>query len=88
MTKGLLFAVLFLSASLSACGGNDTREIDCEDNLRYQNRTVGKRVVAPEGMDQLDEYEEMPIPKADPEAPQMAPGKCDDMPPVIQTSKE
>ena len=86
MTKGLLLAVLFLSVSLSACGGNDTREIDCEDNLRFQNRTVGKRVVAPEGLDQLDEYEEMPIPKADPEAPQMEPGKCDDMPPVIQTS--
>ena len=46
MTKGQLFAVLFLSASLSACGGNDTREIDCEDNMRFQDRTVGKRVVA------------------------------------------
>ena len=88
MTKGQLLAVLFLIVSLSACGGNDTREIDCEDNLRFQDRTVGKRVVAPEGLDQLDEYEEMPIPKADPEAPQMAPGKCDDMPPVIQTIKE
>ena len=88
MTKGQLLAVLFLSASLSACGGNDTREIDCEDNLRYQDRTVGKRVVAPEGLDQLDEYEEMPIPKADPDAPQMEPGKCDDMPPVIETGNE
>ena len=29
MTKGLLLAVLFLSVSLSACGGKDTREIDC-----------------------------------------------------------
>lgn len=88
MTRTQLFAVLFLSASLSACGGNDTKEIDCEDNLRYQNRVVGKRVVAPEDLDQLDEYEEVPVPKADPDAPQMAPGTCNDMPPLIRTSKE
>ena len=88
MTKGQLLAVLFLIVSLSACGGNDTREIDCEDNLRFQDRTVGKRVVAPEGLDHLDEYDEMPIPKADPDAPQMEPGKCDDMPPVIETGNE
>ena len=89
MTTTRLSAViiLFLTTSLSACGGNDTREINCEDNLRYQNRVVGKRVVAPEGLDQLDEYEELQIPKADPEAPKMAPGTCNDMPPVIQTSK-
>ena len=87
MTKSQLLAVVLLSASLSACGGNDTREIDCQEGLKYQNRTVGTRVVAPEGLDQLDEYEEMPIPKADPDAPQFAADKCEDMPPVIRSSK-
>jgi hypothetical protein len=82
----LPLAVLVLSLSLTACGGNDTREVDCEKNLKYQNRAVGKRVVAPEGLDQLDPLKEMPIPAADPSAPQPTPGKCDDMPPVIGIS--
>ena len=84
MNIGRLLLVLVLATSLSACGGNDTREVDCEKGLKYQNRTVGKRVVAPEGLDQLDEFREMPIPKADPEAASVAPGTCEDMPPMIR----
>ncbi len=84
MKMSRLCAALVLSASLAACGGNDTKEVDCKTDLKFQNRTVGKRVVAPEGLDQLDEFREMPIPKADPNAPQPAPGTCADMPPVIR----
>ena len=54
--------------AMSACGGNDTSGGRLRRGLQYQNRDVGKRVVAPEGLDQLDEFAEMPIPKADPEA--------------------
>ena len=79
----LPLAVLAFGLALAACGGNDTREVDCEKNLKYQNRVVGKRVVVPEGLDQLDPLKEMPIPAADPSAPQPTPGKCDDMPPLI-----
>ena len=79
-----LLLILVLSASLSACGGNDTVEVDCEKDLKYQDRTVGKRVVAPEGLDQLDQFREMPIPKADPAAAAVAPGTCEDMPPLIR----
>ena len=79
----LPLAVLALSLALTACGGRDTKEVDCEKNLKYQNRVAGKRVVAPEGLDQLDPLKEMPIPSADPGAPQPVPGKCDDMPPII-----
>jgi len=57
--------------------------VDCDAGLQYQNRDVGKRVVAPEGLDQLDEFAEMPIPKADPEAAKPLPGKCIDMPPAV-----
>jgi hypothetical protein len=79
-------SALTLCLALSGCGGNDTKEIDCEANLEFQNRVVGKRVVAPEGLDQLNEMAEMPIPKADPSAPKMAPGVCNDVPPMIQVS--
>ena len=86
MNKCRLLAVLVLGASLSACGGNETRAIDCTKELKYQNRTVGKRVVAPEGLDQLDQFREMPIPEADPEAPSAGPNDCGDKPPTIMTT--
>ena len=85
MTNRQLLAVLLISASLAACGGNRTKEVDCAKDLRFQNREVGKRVVAPEGLDQLDEFAEMPIPKADPDAPPHPAGACADMPPAIGT---
>lgn len=83
MTKSQLLAVLFIGASLSACGGNKEKEVNCEDSLRFQNRVEGKRVVSPEGLDQLDEFGEMPIPQADPDAAPVVPGRCQDMPPII-----
>ena len=75
-----------LCMSLAACGGNDTKEVDCEASIEYQNRVEGKRVVAPEGLDDLNEIAEMPIPRADPNAPQMPPGVCNDIPPRIRVS--
>jgi hypothetical protein len=75
-----------LCTSLAACGGNDTKEVDCEASIEYQNRVEGRRVVAPEGLDSLNEMAEMPIPRADPNAPRMPPGVCNDRPPVIRVS--
>jgi hypothetical protein len=83
MTKSRLIAVLTLSAVMSACGGNDTKVTDCEEGVKYQNRAEGRRVVVPEGLDPLDEFAEMPIPRADPDAAQPAPGKCADTPPIV-----
>ena len=75
-----------LCTSLAACGGNDTKEVDCEASIEYQNRVEGRRVVSPEGLDPLNEMAEMPIPRADPNAPRMPPGVCNDRPPVIRVS--
>ena len=85
MTKRRVLAALVLGASLSACGGNET--LECNEGVRYQNRVVGKPVVAPEGLDQLDEFAAMPIPKADPDAAPVQPGKCEDMPPQLTVGK-
>jgi hypothetical protein len=83
MTKSRLIAVLALGAVMSACGGNDSKVVDCEEGVKYQNRAEGRRVVVPEGLDPLDEFAEMPIPRADPDAAQPAPGKCADTPPIV-----
>ena len=83
MTMSRLIAVLALGAAMSACGGNGTKVVDCDEGLQYQNRVEGQRVVVPEGLDQLNEYAEMPIPRADPDAAQPAPGKCADTPPIV-----
>ena len=79
-------SALILCASLADCGGNDTKEVDCEASIEYQNRVEGKRVVAPEGLDDLNVIVEMPIPRADPNAPRMPPGVCNDIPPVIKVA--
>ena len=83
MNKTKIVAIAVLAAVLAACGGNEPRAIDCEANLKYQNRVEGRRVVVPEGLDPLNELAEMPIPRADPEAPQPAPGTCNDEPPAL-----
>jgi len=83
MTMSRLIAVFALGAAMSACGGNDTKVVDCEEGLQYQNRAEGPRVVVPEGLDPLNEFAEMPIPRADPDAAQPAPGKCADTPPIV-----
>lgn len=87
MTNCRRLVVLLMAVIVSACGNNEPREIDCDANLRYQNRVEGKRVVAPEGLDQLNELAEMPIPRADPNAPKMPEGVCNDEPPIIGTEK-
>ena len=79
----VLVAIGLLALGLAACGGNEPREIDCEANLKYQNRVEGRRVEAPEGLDPLNELEEMPVPRADPDAPQSPPGTCYDEPPSM-----
>lgn len=87
MSKWRQLAVLMVATMVAACGNNEPREIDCDANLKYLNRVEGKRVVAPEGLDQLNEYAEMPIPRADPNAPKMPEGVCNDEPPVIGADK-
>lgn len=86
MTRVQIFVVLLLGASLAACGGSDTKPLSCKNSLEYQDRVKGKRVVSPDDLDQLNSLMEMPIPAADPNAPKMPPGVCDDMPPVIKAT--
>lgn len=73
-------AVLLASvAMLAACGGNPK----CETEGRYQLSEAGKRIEAPEGLDDLESYKELTIPRASPRDPQADTGRCLEAPPGI-----
>ncbi|MDJ0795164.1 MAG: hypothetical protein QNI98_13120 [Woeseiaceae bacterium] len=76
-------AIVLGSALIAGCGGDDGIIADCDGGEEYQNRVESKRVEVPEGLDSLDVFAEMPIPRADPNAPKTAEGRCIDMPPPI-----
>ena len=78
-----LIAVVLGSGLVAACGGDDAIVVECDEGVEYQNRVEGKRVEVPEGLDALDAFAEMPIPRADPNAPKTPEGRCVDMPPPI-----
>ena len=81
MTMDRLIAALAILACLSACGGDDVIKQSCDEPQRYQQVVAGKRVVAPEGLNPLNELAEMPIPKAE-GAPIRPPGsRCIERPP-------
>ncbi len=78
-----LIAIVLGSALFAGCGGDGVIIVDCDGGEEYQNRVEGKRVEVPEGLDSLDAFAEMPIPRADPNAPKTPEGRCVDMPPPI-----
>lgn len=79
-----LLAVLLLG-SVTACGNNDILET-CDEPRAYQSVVAGKRIEVPEGLDPLDEFREMPIPKANSES--RPPGStCIESPPSILSGR-
>ena len=87
MSMVRLIAALAILGCLSACGGNDVINQTCDEPQRYQSVVAGKRVEVPEGLDALNEFAEIPIPKAE-GAPVRPPGsRCVEFPPSAGTSK-
>lgn len=83
MTTVRLLAALTIIGGLSACGGDGPINQTCDEPQRYQAVVAGKRVEAPEGLDPLNEFAEMPIPKPE-NAPVRPPGsRCIELPPAI-----
>ena len=81
MTAIRLIVMLAILGGLSACRGDGSINTTCDELQRYQSVTAGKRVDAPEGLDPLNEFAEMPIPKAE-GAPIRPPGsRCIELPP-------
>ena len=73
----LLVAVLIFTGCSSAP--------TCDELAFYESAEGGKRIVAPEDLDDLDEYKEMVIPEASPRPPRDLNAGCIDLPPTMKT---
>jgi hypothetical protein len=78
ITAGLSLIVL---STLGACGKDEVRTA-CDEPQPYQSVVPGKRIVSPEGLDELDQYREMPIPEAK-SPPRPEGSSCIEYPPAI-----
>ncbi len=75
---------LLLLTGLAACFGKGEIRTTCDEPQPYQAVVPSKRIVAPEGLDALDDFKEMSIPKSDtPPRPEGA--KCIESPPPINS---
>jgi len=78
-----MVASAVLLGSLVACGGPTVR-VTCDEPQPYQSVVGGKRIVVPDDLDPLDDFKEMPIPKAE-TPPRPEGSKCVESPPSILT---
>lgn len=70
---------------LSACGG--PIELACDDVRAYQLAAEGKRVEAPDDLNDLEPLKEMPLPEASPQPQRSVGSPCLDLPPMISVSE-
>lgn len=68
-----------LASTLSACAGNP----ECETEGRYQSSQSGRRIQAPQGLDELEANKELTIPRASPREPNQDTGRCLEYPPGL-----
>ena len=81
MKTFIRLGLVVLALGLGACGG--TPDLTCDDVQYYQTAEIGKRVESPEGLDSLEEVNEMPLPEASPRPPREPGSPCFDRPPGI-----
>ena len=78
--------VVFASAAIaSACGSSGET---CEEPEFYEFAQAGKRIDAPDDLDQITPDREMVIPEASPRPPRDRSAGCIDRPPTLRTSRE
>ena len=74
--------IVVVLTALSACGGGG--DLTCDKVRTYQLAQQGKRVVAPDDLDDLEPLLEVPLPQASPQ-PARPPGSpCIDRPPGVK----
>jgi uncharacterized lipoprotein len=83
----ILLAAFAFVGSLSACFGGKDIDLSCDEPRFYESAVIGKRVKAPEGLDDLDDYKEMPIPEATTTQARPPGSPCVDRPPNVLINK-
>jgi hypothetical protein len=78
---GIIILSLFLLSGLAACS-RDGFMTKCDEPEPYQSIVASKHIVVPEGLDSLNEFKEMPIPKAE-TAPRPEGAGCLASPPAV-----
>lgn len=73
-------AVLLAVLVISGCGGSS--RLGCDEGP-YQAAIRAPKVKAPDGLDDLDPINEMPLPQASPREARPADGPCLESPPEI-----
>ena len=88
--KALIKAMIATAmlAVMSGCGIGGEIDNTCDDVRLYQLAAEGRRLETPEGLDELDEFREMPLPEASPRPPRPAGRPCLDLPPAILGQQE
>ena len=76
---GILF-VVFGATAMVGCSTADT----CEEPAFYESATGGKRIEAPDDLDDLQAFKEMAIPEASPRPPREPGSGCLDRPPTLR----
>ncbi len=76
-----VIALLCVSVVLAGCFGDKAIDRSCDDPKFYESARRGDRVRSPEGLDDLEDYREMPIPEATDATPRPAGSPCIDLPP-------
>jgi hypothetical protein len=76
---GILCAVIGAMA-IAGCSTADT----CEEPAFYEYATGGKRIEAPDDLDDLQGFKEMVIPEASPRPPREPGSGCLDRPPTLR----
>jgi hypothetical protein len=76
--------VALLPIVTGACSTADT----CDEPAFYEYAEAGRRIEAPDDLDELAAYKEMQIPEASPRPPRPPDSGCIDRPPTLRLGEE
>ena len=80
-TGAALLTIAALLTGLAACGSST--DLSCDEQQSYELAQEAPPVRAPDDLDQLDEFKQLPLPQASPRPPRAEGSPCLDLPPSI-----